>query len=158
MFDLEKAKAESMARMRAQFAAESAGPTGPKTEAGKQRIRLNAYKHGLTGQIHLFTAEEHEAFEKHCNSIVEALAPVGTLEQQLAQSIAEGHWRLNRASAIESGIFALGQSRELVETADLAMLQAFSQAKAWLAEGKTSSYCLSMSSVSSAPSRRTWPS
>ena len=110
-FDRKKAMAEAIARHYAEFPKEPTGPTGPKTEAGKQRTRLNAYKHGLTGQIHLFTAEEHDAFEKHCQSIVEALAPVGTLEQQLAQSIAEDHWRLNRARAIESGIFALGQWR-----------------------------------------------
>src|SRR5580700_796520 len=100
------------------FRDEHTGPTGPRTEEGKQRSRRNAYKHGITGQIHLFTAEEHQAFETHCKSIVEALAPMGVLERQVAQSIAEGHWRLNRARAIESGIFALGQSRELVETSD----------------------------------------
>src|ERR1700722_8599582 len=105
MFDLEKEKAKIIARHYAEFPKEPTGPTGPKTEAGKQRIRLNAYKHGLTGQIHLFTAEEHEAFEKHCQSTVEGLAPVGILEQQLAQSIAEGTWRFNRAQAIEAGIF-----------------------------------------------------
>jgi hypothetical protein len=76
------------------------------------------------------------AFEKHCQSFVEALAPVGILEQDLAQSIAEDRWRLNRARALESGIFAFGQSRQLVEPADEAMLQAISQAKTWLAEGK----------------------
>ena len=37
--------------------------TGPRTDAGKQRARLNAYKHGITGQIHLFTPEEHQAFD-----------------------------------------------------------------------------------------------
>ena len=110
MFDKEKAKAEIIAGTTPSFPKNPpAGPTGPRTEAGKQRSRLNAYKHGLTGQIHLFTAEEHAAFEKHCQSIVEALAPVGILEQELAQSIAEDKWRLNRARALESGIFALGQ-------------------------------------------------
>src|ERR1700722_4854389 len=115
MFDLEKEKAKIIARHYAEFPKEPTGATGPKTEAGKQRIRLNAYKHGLTGQIHLFTAEEQEAFDAHCKSVIEALAPIGTLEQQLAQAIAEGKWRLDRASAIESGIFALGQLKEFDE-------------------------------------------
>jgi hypothetical protein len=83
--------------------------TGPKTEAGKQRTKLNAYKHGLTGQIHVFTAAEQTAFDAHCKAIIEVLAPVGALEQDLAQSIAEGRWRLKRARAIESSIFAAGQ-------------------------------------------------
>ena len=71
--------------------------TGPKTEAGKHRTRLNAYRHGLTGQICLLTADEHEAFEQHCTGIRESLEPVGALEIDLAQSIAEDHWRLKRA-------------------------------------------------------------
>src|SRR6202453_4976796 len=134
MFDKEQAKAKILADHFAEFPKERTGPTGgPKTEAGKQRIRLNAYKHGLTGQIHLFTGEEHQAFDKHCQSVIEALAPIGTLEQQLAQSIAEGKWRLNRAHAIESNIFALGRTREFDET----VAQALQQAKTWLAEGKS---------------------
>ncbi len=52
-------------------------PAGPGRQAGTERTRLNAYKHGLTGQIHLLTAAEQTAFDAHCKSICEALAPVG---------------------------------------------------------------------------------
>jgi hypothetical protein len=139
-FDKEKAKADILARHCAQFPEEPTGTrggaTGPKTDAGKQRSSLNAYKHGLTGQIHIFTPEEQTAFEKHCQSFVEALAPVGVLEQDLAQTIAEDKWRLNRARSLESGIFAFGQCQEPVDPADLPMMQAASQAKTWLKEGK----------------------
>ena len=65
--------------------------TGPVTVNGKHRTRLNAYRHGLTGQIHLLTADEHEAFNQHCAGIRDSLAPVGALELDLAQSIAEDH-------------------------------------------------------------------
>src|SRR5580658_6663305 len=135
-FDLEKATAEAVARHYAQFPKQPTGPTGPKTEAGKQRSSINAYKHGLTGQIHLVTAEEHDAFEKHCQAIVEALAPIGILEQDLAQSIAADKWRLNRARAIETGIFAIGHATQPVEPADETMMRAFLQAKTWLADGR----------------------
>src|SRR5271156_2038106 len=129
MFDKEKAAADIIARHYAEFPKEPTGATGPRTEAGKQRSCINAYKHGLTGQIHLCTAEEHDDFEKHCHSIVEALAPVGILEQELAQSIAADKWRLNRARAIETGIFAIRQCKEAVVAEELPMLQAISQAK-----------------------------
>jgi hypothetical protein len=135
-FDKEKAMADIIARHYAEFPKEPTGATGPKTDAGKQRACINAYKHGLTGQIHLVTADEHDAFEKHCQAIVEALAPVGSLEQQLAQSVAADHWRLNRARAIETGIFAIRQCQEPVVPEELAMLQAISQAKTWLADGR----------------------
>src|ERR1700691_4346696 len=83
--------------------------SGPKTGKGKHRTRLNAYRHGLTGQICLLTADENQAFDQHCTGIRESLQPVGALEVELAQSIAEDHWRLKRARAIESGILAAGQ-------------------------------------------------
>jgi hypothetical protein len=146
-FDLEQAMAKTMADFDAQFPmAPPTGPGGPRTEAGKQRSRLNAYKHGLTGQIHLFTPEAHDAFEKHCQSIVEALAPVGILEQDLAQSIAEDKWRLHRARALESAIFALGQLKDRPGSdpfqmgrppiEQLPIDEALSQAYTWLEEGK----------------------
>src|SRR5580658_4897246 len=87
--------------------------SGPKTEKGKHRTRLNAYRHGLTGQICLLTADEQQAFDQHCTGIRESLQPVGALEIELAQSIAEDHWRLKRARAIETGIFALGHLGQL---------------------------------------------
>jgi hypothetical protein len=145
MTENEHARAKIVADYYAAFPKGSAGPIPPSSETGTQRTRLNAYKHGLTGQIHLFTPEEHEAFEKHCQSIVEALAPVGNLEQQLAQAIAENHWRLNRARALESGIFALGQMadesdpslrNDQREIDQPGISQALSQAKTWLADGK----------------------
>src|SRR5271156_1640250 len=113
MFDKEKAMAEIVARHDAEFPKESTGPTAPSGKPGTQRTRLNAYKHGLTGQIHILTAAEQAAFDAHCKSICEALAPVGALEIDLAQAIAENRWRLKRVAAIEDGIFALGQLGQL---------------------------------------------
>jgi hypothetical protein len=112
--------------------------TGPKTDRTKQRTRLNAYRHGLTGQICIFTPEEREAFDDHCTGIREALEPVGALELDLAQSIAEDRWRLKRARAVESGIYALGQSVPPVGD-DLGQIQvgeALAQARTWLVDGK----------------------
>jgi hypothetical protein len=118
--------------------ANSQKSTGPRSPAGKQRSRLNAYRHGLTGQVCIFTPEDQDAFEKHCAGIREALQPVGALELDLSQAIAEDRWRLKRARAVESGIFALGQSG-VPETSDPGQAQideALAQARTWLAEGK----------------------
>src|ERR1700678_688555 len=114
--------------------------TGPKTEKGKHRTRLNAYRHGLTGQICLLTADEHQAFDQHCAGIRESLEPVGALELDLAQSIAEDRWRLKRARAIETGIFALGQLGQLGalaasdrdDPAQLPIDEALSRARTWV--------------------------
>jgi hypothetical protein len=82
--------------------------SGPRTEEGKQRSSLNAFRHGLTGQIVIHTPEDQAAFQKHCEAIREDLKPLGALETTLAQSIAEDYWRLNRARALENAIFTFG--------------------------------------------------
>jgi hypothetical protein len=138
--------------------------TGAKTEKGKHRTRLNAYRHGLTGQINLLTADEHEAFDKRCTGIRESLDPVGALEIELAQSIAEDHWRLKRARALETGIFALGQSGALgalatpdrENPAQLPIDRRSPKPAPGSPRAKIFNFWLSMSSASTAPLRRTW--
>jgi len=143
MFDQEKAIAEIVARHDAEFPNESTCPAGPSSKAGTQRTRLNAYKHGLTGQIHLLSAAEQTAFDAHCQSICEALAPVGALEIDIAQAIAEDRWRLKRARAIETGIFAAGRQGLLgfnpgvattEDPAQLLIEDTLIQARTWLAK------------------------
>jgi hypothetical protein len=45
------------------------------------------------------------------------LAPEGAMETQLAQRIATDSWRLNRASAIEDNLFAVGLSQTRASSA-----------------------------------------
>ncbi len=106
--------------------------TGPKTSDGKRRCRLNAYRHGLTGQLCVFAPEEQQAYEKHSKVILEALAPVGDFERDLAQSIADDGWRLKRARAIEASTFALGVHEHVADnTGHSEVDDAFAQARTW---------------------------
>ena len=82
--------------------------TGPKTVEGRNRSRLNALRHGLTGQVTTMTDEDRAAHDQFSQPLIRSLAPVGAMETQLAQRIATDSWRLNRASAIEDNLFALG--------------------------------------------------
>jgi hypothetical protein len=107
---------------------------GPRTPEGKKRSSLNAFRHGLTGQIVLQTPEDEQAFKKYCDGIREALAPVGALELDLAQAIAEDRWRLNRARAIENSIFALDQSEYSPEEPGRPEVDAaIAQGRTWMA-------------------------
>jgi hypothetical protein len=111
--------------------------TGPRTAEGRKRASLNAFRHGLTGQIIIHTPEDEKAFKKHCEGIREALAPVGALEADLAQAIAEDRWRLNRARAIENSIFALGQSDHFIEASGHPEGDAsFTQGVTWIAHAR----------------------
>ncbi|HEX4276930.1 MAG TPA: hypothetical protein VHZ74_16350 [Bryobacteraceae bacterium] len=81
--------------------------TGPRTAEGKSVSRLNAVRHGLTGQIDVRTAGEQQAHDEFCATIIHSLDPAEGIERQFAQSIAEDHWRLNRAKSLENNIFAI---------------------------------------------------
>ena len=80
--------------------------TGPRTEAGKQRSRLNARRHGLTGQVSVLPDADRVAIERFCKPIMAEFSPGTEYETQLARAIAESQWRLNRARSIEDNFFA----------------------------------------------------
>src|ERR1700728_307499 len=81
---------------------------GPVTDEGRKRSRMNALRHGLTGQVTTMTDEDRTAHEKFSRALIQDLAPRGAMETQLAQRIATDSWRLNRISAVEDNLFALG--------------------------------------------------
>ena len=108
------------------------GPTGPKTPEGKEICALNAYRHGLTGQLNIQTPDEQQAYDNHSKITLDVLAPVGAYELNLAQSIADDHWRLKRARAIEASTFALGSHQHAADTTGHAEVDnAFAQARTW---------------------------
>jgi hypothetical protein len=86
--------------------------TGPRTIEGKSNSSRNNLRHGLTGQISLLPTEDREAHDTFCNELIDSFNPETPMERQLANSIAEDSWRLNRARAIEDNIFALGHQHE----------------------------------------------
>ncbi len=118
--------------------ANSQRSTGPRTEEGRQRSSLNARRHNLTGQVSAMTDEDRIAHDTFSKALISAMAPEGALELQLAQRVATDSWRLNRASAIEDNIFALGLSSHADDNIDHPEIQAaFAAAKTFLAEGKS---------------------
>ncbi len=86
--------------------------TGPRTIEGKSNSSRNNLRHGLTGQISLLPTEDREAHDTFCNELIDSFNPETPMERQLANSIAEDSWRLNRARAIEDNMFALGHQHE----------------------------------------------
>ncbi len=82
--------------------------TGPKTEAGKKRASLNALRHGLTAQVVVLPGEDLQQYLAFAHAFVQDLQPEGILETQLAQTLADCQWRLNRFRALEASLFALG--------------------------------------------------
>jgi hypothetical protein len=82
--------------------------TGPKTPEGKRRSSLNATRSRLHGQIECLPAEDLAVYHKLLDEVIAEHKPVGPTERFHATSAAQSMWRLQRAAAIEQGIFASG--------------------------------------------------
>jgi len=80
----------------------AAGPH-KMTEAGKQAIRANAVRHGLTSHLHVvLEGEDQQFFDELRDSLLADYAPATTQETLLVHQIAEHYWRLLRARNMET--------------------------------------------------------
>jgi len=67
---------------------------------------LNAYKHGLTAQTLVLTAEEKPAYDQHCQSYFDLYKPIGHPEKILVQNLADDYWRSLRGRALENAVMS----------------------------------------------------
>ena len=84
------------------------GKKGPASPEAKNRVKYNALRHGFTGQVLIMTPEEREKFDPFVTGMMSDLAPVGTHETFLANSMAEEAWRLNQIRARSANLSAVG--------------------------------------------------
>jgi len=82
--------------------------TGPRTETGKKTSSLNALRHGLTARIVVLPSEDLAAYKRFSADFLASLAPETFAERQVAQTIVDTQWRLNRVLTLEDGMLALG--------------------------------------------------
>jgi hypothetical protein len=81
---------------------------GPRTPEGKRRSSLNATKFGIFSKICIAPAEELATYTAHCAAYAAALQPIGIIESDIVQQIADLRYRLKRCNAAEQSIFARG--------------------------------------------------
>jgi hypothetical protein len=75
--------------------------TGPTTAAGQARSSKNALKHGLTAEAVTLDGDEAKRLAAFRDDIIRELAPVGPLEEELAQHAALLFWRRRRVAWLE---------------------------------------------------------
>ena len=80
--------------------------TGPRTAEGKDKIKLNALKHGLTAQTVVLPHEDAEAYERRRESWTRELDATGDLGQYLAERAVRVSWQLDRADSHERATLA----------------------------------------------------
>jgi len=76
--------------------------TGPKTDAGKARSRMNALRHGLTAAQAVLPHEDEDDYEKLREGMLESYAPADTAELAIVEELVNAYWRLLRLHRVEN--------------------------------------------------------
>ena len=93
--------------------ANSQHSTGPRTAEGKQRVRLNAIKHGLYSQTLLVPESDKAAYERDAQLLDGRYHPVGDIELELVQTLHEYRWRFSCAITAEQNLRRLTEEQQL---------------------------------------------
>ena len=78
--------------------------TGPTTSAGKLTTRMNAFKHGITGQLILLTPEEDAEYQRFSVQMMTDLQPANAVEYSFAARIVHDTWRIEHAHSVERNL------------------------------------------------------
>jgi hypothetical protein len=103
--------------------------TGPRTDAGKQRARLNALKHGGYATDEVFAdslkalGEDPAEFDSLLASLVEAREPADAVESLLVEEVAQLYWKRTRLDRKETALEA-AQLRQYDEDRRLRRMRA----------------------------------
>ena len=112
--------------------------TGPHSAPGKQRSRLNAVKHNLSGQHLILQESELEAYNRMATAMLTDIKPKSEPERQIAQKIIDTNFRLNRLTAIENNLFTFGTTRNETDTPHDDRIEVMAaQTRAWTERATT---------------------
>lgn len=74
----------------------SFGHTGPKTAAGKNRLRLNALKHARYAKTKILPFEDESEYRQLAQELYEDINPQGVVESDLVDEYIDSRWRSRR--------------------------------------------------------------
>ena len=79
--------------------------TGPKSNKGKKKSSMNAFKYGINSNKFLIEGEKKSEFENYKKDFIEELNPTTFLLQEIASQIITTGWKIKRYTSLESVIF-----------------------------------------------------
>ena len=85
--------------------------TGPRSQTGKARSRLNSRKHGLTAKMLVIGGENADQFEELRGELLQQHDPQTALECELVERLAGLLWRLRRVPFFEAAIIDARQAQ-----------------------------------------------
>ena len=103
---------------------------GPVTAMGKDRVRSNALKHGLTARLTLWQNEDSGQFQNLLLALLEQFQPANDVEFLCVEEMAMAKWRLRRVVGMETaaGNKHLGETTATGGAGTLAAFTAAQQA------------------------------
>jgi hypothetical protein len=78
--------------------------TGPKSDGGKSRSRMNAVKHGFSSQEIVVEGEDADEFDALRTQLEAEFAPDSIIERELVDRLAGLLWRLRRVPLFEAAL------------------------------------------------------
>jgi hypothetical protein len=77
-----------------------------KNRQNEQRSAMNAFRHGVTGQVIVMPDGDMQAYHEHQKSFFDAHQPKGPVETTFVQFIADSTWKITQGSAWQAAILS----------------------------------------------------
>lgn len=87
--------------------------TGPTSVEGKQRSRMNAYRHGLTAETVIRGLEDADDYEAFQAAVISDYDAETAVERELVLRLASLLWRLRRVSWLETALFEIIAAKDM---------------------------------------------
>jgi len=78
---------------------------GPVTDAGKQKVSMNAIQHGLCGRFYVLPDENQAEYDDLVRRFLEAEKPVDEVERELVAKMARHTWMSERSVRFQEACF-----------------------------------------------------
>ncbi len=96
--------------------------TGPKSQAGKERSRFNALKHGCRARLPILPGEDPDAYQERLDAWIDKFQPRDAVETYMVERTVHASWQLDRADRAEVAAMveaadeqALRRARDVLE-------------------------------------------
>jgi len=106
--------------------------TGPRTDAGKSKAKMNATTHGLRALSPVVPGENEKDWQQFHKDFLEEFMPQGVIETQFADRVASLMWRLRRVPYFEAGMISQKAEKAKIRLARETDAADEAQSKDWL--------------------------
>ena len=126
--------------------------TGPRTQLGKNRSRLNALRHGVSAKTVVLETESQADFDALLQALREDLQPVGVFEELKVETLARLEWRRRRVWIAETAEVRAGveflkwdeSERNRQDAASLQQVEINGGLKRWIENSEMLRGCLDL--------------